>query len=106
MNELIELLDDLVKTFETTPSTASTKDQRKKAFAPIASKMGMLRLRATEHAPFIIEYIYKLEWHYSAFFHIKPTNGHSEEQHLQWANSAIRVIRRQLRSQNSTSSYG
>lgn len=98
MQEIETALADLIQVFTNTPVTGKNKAERTHAFVPIAQKIEKLKWLAFEAAPSIEEGIYKLEQSYKACFRITETNGHGHEQHLLYAESAIRSIKRQLGS--------
>ena len=98
LSEVYLAIEDVIKTFSDTHIIGSTKEKRKVAFAPVQRKIEQLRFIASSEAPYIWEGIHKLEEHYKAVFRITVTNGHTANQHLAWAESAIRGIRRELHS--------
>jgi hypothetical protein len=104
MKEIYSALDDLIDTFDRTNPLGSTKEKRKQSFAPVEYKIHHLRFIASVKAPYISEGISKLEQCYKAYFRISPTNGHNGQAWLNWAESAIRGIKRELGSfERSTS---
>ncbi|AMV72213.1 hypothetical protein DBW_1859 [Desulfuromonas sp. DDH964] len=96
LNKLEEALEDVIDAFDRTHPAGSTIAKRKADFSPIAYRIQTLKFRADGVAPFLGENIDRIDTHYRVLFRIAPTNGHSPEQHLAWAESATRVIRREI----------
>ena len=88
LNEIIDLFDKI--------HPVGNKAQREIIFQPLANKIQHLELLVGEMMPYMLENARRIKTHYGAAFRIEVTNGHSFEQHLQWANNAIYRIRAEL----------
>ncbi len=89
-------LEGVIDAFDRTRVIGSTKQKREQEFAPVTYKIETLHFLTNSLAPYLWEYVDRIETHYRAMCRLSPTNGHSFEQHRSWAESAIRVIRREI----------
>ena len=89
LNEIVDLFDRI--------HPIGNKAQRKITFQPVAYKIQQLEFLVGEIMPYMLENARRVKTHYGAAFGVETTNGHSFEQHMAWANSAIFRIRAELK---------
>ena len=89
-------LDEIVDLFDRIHPIGN-KAQRKTTFQPVAYKIQHLEFLVREIIPYMLENTWRIKTHYGAAFGVEVTNGHSVEQHMQWANNAIYRIRAELK---------
>lgn len=101
LSKILLALDETIETFHATHPPDNNKTARKKSFEPIEQKIRHLEFLIREHVPYLWENIERIRTHYGAVFKISKNDDHSIDQHLLWADSAIRVIRRNIRARRN-----
>lgn len=94
--DIEKVLDEIVDLFDRIHPNGN-KAQRKITFQPVAYKIQHLEFIVGEMMPYMLENARRIKTHYGAAFGVEVTNGHSVEQHIQWANNAIYRIRAELK---------
>lgn len=94
--DIANVLDEIVDLFDRIHPIGN-KAQRKIAFQPVAYKIQHLESLVGEIIPYMLENAGRIKTHYGAAFGVEVTNGHSFEQHMEWANRAIYRIRAELK---------
>lgn len=89
LNEIVDLFDRI--------TIVGNKAQRKAAFQPVEYRIQHLEFLISDVMPHMLENARRIKTHYGAAIGIEPTNGHSCEQHMQWADRAIIRIRMELK---------
>lgn len=94
--DIEKVLDEIVDLFDRIHPIGN-KAQRRITFQPVAYKIQQLEFLVRELIPYMLENAWRIKTHYGAAFGVEVTNGHSVEQHMQWANNAIYRIRSELK---------